>query len=225
MNKSFYSKFAGMVCIGFLALSTSTLFAQKGEVGFRYMPTVSVFDIQTSTGGTVRGEVKLGFGAGMLLALNISDHFGIQGEVIYNEVSQRYVEQDIEKRIDLKYVNIPLLFSLNSGKTKPVNFNVVAGPQIGLSVGTQLFDGNSNGNDSRAVLSVKKGDLGVAYGAGVSFGLTASQNFRLGLGFRGVLGLLDISDNSRTLETDQYYILDRSKLNTYSGYLGLSFLF
>jgi hypothetical protein len=75
------------------------------------------------------------------------------------------------------------------------------------------------------VLAVKKGDLGVAYGAGLSFGLTPAKTFRLGIGFRGVYGLIDISDNNNALADDSYYLLDRSHIKTYSGYVGLSFLF
>lgn len=199
--------------------------AQKGEFGVRFMPTFSAFDVQTSSGGTVSGEVTFGFGAGLLLAMNITEHVGIQAEVIYNEVSQKYAEDNIQREVNLQYVNIPLLLSLNTGKTNPVNFNFVVGPQIGISIGSELLQEGGNGTDPDAVLSVKKGDLGLAYGAGLSFGLTPSQTFRLGLGFRGVYGIIDISDNSNNLQNDSYYLLDKSHIKTYSGYIGLSFLF
>jgi hypothetical protein len=209
-----------------ILLSVGTMMqAQKGEFGVRFMPTFSAFDVNTSSGGTIDGEVTFGLGAGVLLALNITDHVGIQGEVIYNKVSQKYAEDNVNRRIDLKYVNIPLLLSLNTGKTNPVNFNFVVGPQLGISVGSEFLVDDGNNNDPNAVLSVKKGDLGIAYGAGVSFGLTPSQTFRLGLGFRGVYGVVDISDNSNNISNDSYYLLDRSKIKTYSGYIGLSFLF
>lgn len=208
-----------------MSICASDTYAQKGEFGVRFMPTFSSFDVNSSSGGTIAGEVNYGWGAGILLAYNISEHFGIQGEVIYNKVSQKFAEDDRENEIRLRYVNIPLLLSLNTGKTKPINFNLVVGPQIGLSVGSELFTDNTNGDNSNGVLSVKKGDLGLAYGAGVSIALVPAQTFRLGLGFRGVYGLVDISDNSDTLADDSYYFLDRSRIKTYSGYIGLSFLF
>jgi hypothetical protein len=125
----------------------------------------------------------------------------------------------------LKYINIPLMLSYNTNKMKPVNFYVVACPHIGISVGTELFTSNGNDPNDEAVLSVKKGDLGFAYGAGLDFGLNAAQTFRVGFGFRGVYGLFDISDNSQSLTTNSYYVLDRTHLKTYSGYAGVSFLF
>jgi hypothetical protein len=72
---------------------------------------------------------------------------------------------------------------------------------------------------------VRKSDLGLAYGAGVDFGLNATYTTRLGVGFRGVYGLLDISDNNTSTSSDTYYVLDRTHLKTYSAYLGVSFLF
>jgi hypothetical protein len=157
------------------------------------------------------------------LGVNLWKHVGIQGEVIYSSISQKFKETDTERKINLKYVNIPLLLSLNTGKTNAINFNLVAGPQIGISVGSSL---SGIGTDStKAVLSVKKGDLGFAYGAGLDFGINPARTVRVSLGFRGIFGLFDISDNNNTLATDSYYLLDRSHIQTYAGYLGLSILF
>jgi len=209
-----------------LFVTTTTVNAQKAEFGMRFMPTVSNFDMQTSSGGTVNGEVTLGYGVGALLGFNFSDHVGIQGEVIYSSLNQQYKEEDVEYKVNLKYINIPLLFAFNTNKSGPVNLNLVGGPQIGISVGSDVFTSGSNGtSDSQPVVSVKKGDLGLAYGAGVDFGLNPSGNLRLGIGFRGVYGLLDISDNSNTTTTDSYYVLDRTHMKTYSLYTGLSLLF
>jgi len=190
-----------------LAFVPQILNAQKGEFGVRFMPTISSLDVQSSSGGQISGDATVGFGAGIFLGFNFSDNFGLQGEAIYSTLNQKYTEDDVEKEIKLEYINIPLLLSFNTGKLKPVNFNVVAGP------------------DNEAVLSVKKGDLGFAYGAGFDFGLNAARTFRLGLGFRGVYGLIDISDNSNNNSTNSYYVLDKAHIKTYSAYLGVSFLF
>jgi len=216
----------GISVAALLFVGALTADAQRAEFGLRFMPTFSSTDLQTSSGGTVKGKATFGFGAGLVLGFQLSDFVGIQGEVIYSATSQKYKENDVERKIDLKYVNIPLLLSLNTGKTKAVNLNIVAGPQIGISVGSRIRTSGSNGTDEPiAVLSVKKGDLGVAYGAGLDFGITPSRNVRLGVGYRGVLGLFDISDNNKTVAQDSYYILDRSRNKTNSAYIGLSFLF
>jgi len=197
--------------------------AQKGEFGLRFMPTYSSTDIQISSGGKVQGNATLGFGAGALLGFNFSEYIGIQGEVIYSSTTQKYKEEDNEREINLKYVNIPLLLSLNTGKTKMVNFNIVAGPQMGISVGSSISHVATDSMD--AVLSVKKGDLGIAFGAGVDFGLNPARTIRLSMGYRGVRGFFDISDDNGSLDNNAYYVLDKAHTKSNSGYIGLSFLF
>lgn len=206
-----------------LFIFTFNVNAQRGEFGLRFMPTYSSTDIQISSGGEVQGNATLGFGAGALIGFNFSDYIGVQGEVIYSSTTQKYKEEDVERKITLKYVNIPLMLSLNTGKTKAFNFNVVAGPQIGISVGSDI---SGVATDSlNAVLSVKKGDLGVAFGAGFDFALNPAHTFRLGIGFRGVRGLIDISDDNNNLDNNSYYVLDKAHTKSNSGYIGLSFLF
>jgi hypothetical protein len=195
-----------------------------GYIGFRYMPTFTSFDVKTNN-GTAETSFSLGHGAAGYLGTNFSKHTALQLEVMYSQLSQKYSNNDRETRVDLNYVNIPLMFVLNTNITKPVNFNITAGPQVGINVGSKIeSDYVGNGADSTtAVLAVKGHDFGIAYGAGFDFRL--GHDVQLGLGFRGVHGLLDISDRSRTKATDEYLILDRSYVDTYSAYVGIRFNF
>ncbi|MBK6861899.1 MAG: PorT family protein [Saprospiraceae bacterium] len=212
--------------VAIMVLYSLSGFSQHAEFGLRFMPNFTSVNLRNSGGGTVTGEVTLGYGFGALLGFNFTNHVGIQGELIYNSLSQKYRENEVEHNIKLRYVNIPLLLSLNTGKQSLVSFNVVAGPQIGISVGSRLTSTGGDGTSTgKAVLSVKKGDLGFAYGAGLDFGIAAAGMLRLGLGFRGVIGLIDISDNSGSVTTNSYYILDRTHIKSYSGYVGVSYLF
>ena len=67
--------------------------------------------------------------------------------------------------------------------------------------------------------------LRLKHSPGFCFGIAAAGMLRLGLGFRGVIGLIDISDNSGSVTTNSYYILDRTHIKSYSGYVGVSYLF
>ncbi len=199
---------------------------KKVEFGVRFMPTISSFKMQTSTGGTVNGEAKLGWGAGATLGYFFSNCVGVQIEAIYSDISRKYTDLDVERRVRLSYINFPLMLSINTGKSRLINLNVVAGPQIGILVGSNVSSKASNGTTyAEAKLAVRKTDLGLAYGAGIDVGINESRTFRLGLGFRGVLGMIDISNNSATTVTDSYYILDRTHVQTYSVYTGLSIMF
>lgn len=198
----------------------------KGLSGIRYMPSISSIKVQNFE-GDVQGDFVLGYGFGGLLGINFNKHIGLQIEVIYNQLSQKYKDHDLERRIDLNYVNIPLLLSLNTNRKKIINLNLVAGPQLGVNVGATLkTTGTNNGNVNRqAILAVKKNDFGIAYGAGLDFGLNLRKTIRLDVGFRGFMGLLDVSDQSATLEANSYYVLRKDQIQTYSGYLGLLFIF
>jgi len=232
--KNFKSKLAlTLSCALFVFVFTangqdgSAVKHKYAEFGIRFMPTFSSLKIKSSAGDNLDGEVTLGFGMGAFLGFNFTEHVGVQGEIIYSSITQKTkTKNDLEQKIVLRYVNIPLLLSLNTGKSKMINLNLVLGPQIGFNTSSRLTQtGNNIGTEPQPVLSVRKSDLGFAYGAGVDFGLNAKRNFRLGLGYRGVLGLLDISDKSKSLTTDSYYVLDRTRVNTNAIYAGLSILF
>jgi opacity protein-like surface antigen len=197
----------------------------SGEFGVRFMPTFSTFAVRDSRGNVVQADMVMSYGGGALLALN-SKHVGLELEAIYNSVSQKYKDHSLERQVDINYINVPLLLTLNTDKSKAVNVNVAFGPQVGFNVGSKIkTTGNSEVDTVHAVLAVKQSDFGFAYGAGIEFALNPPRTVRLNLGFRGVYGLVDISDKSKTKATDSYLIIDKTNVETYSGYLGLSFIF
>jgi hypothetical protein len=194
-------------------------------LGVRYMPTFTSLNYHKTDEGVIETTFVLGYGIGGLLGFNITDNVGLQGEVIYSSLAQKYKSSstDIEHKVQLSYVNVPLLLVFNTGYSHPVNLNICVGPQIGINTGSKIeTNGTNQGDTLHAVLAVKPADLGIAYGAGLDFG---PPNFKISVGFRGVYGLLDISDNNTSLKTDQYYILDRAHVKTYSGYIGVTFGF
>lgn len=201
---------------------TTTSAEGSGEIGVRFMLTFTSFQLSDAGGGKIEGEFTFGYGFGALLGYNFTNHIGMDGEIIYNSIAQKYKYQDFDNKITLRYLNIPLLLSLNTDKSKMINLNFVVGPQIGINVGSDISSSGGNDVDTvNAVLAVKRGDLGFVYGAGLQFG----GNIKFDLGFRGVYGLVDISDKSNSTTTSDYYILDRAHVKTYSVYAGVSFLF
>jgi len=191
-------------------------------LGLRFMPTFTKFDVKTVDEGVAKTSFVVGYGAGGFVGYNFSRNVGVQLEVIYSVLSQKYTERNLERQIDLSYLHFPLLLSLNTDITKPVNLNVSFGPQLGINTGSEVSTDGSDGIDTvTAVIAVKPADIGFAYGAGVDFKL--SPAISLSLGFRGVYGLVDISENSKNTTTNQYYVLDRSHVKTYAGYAGLIF--
>jgi hypothetical protein len=155
----------------------------------------------------------------------LSKHIGLQLECNYNTISQTYKDQNLERQVHINYIDVPLLLSLSTDKSKCVNFNVVVGPQFGINAGSSITsNGTSASSDTvHALLAVKQGDVGVAYGAGLDFCLNKARTIRLDIGFRGVYGLVNI--DSENIAPDTYNVLVKASRKSYAGYAGLTFLF
>lgn len=192
------------------------------EMGFHYMPTFYDMDFRTSDGGIVKGSVSLSHGFGAMMAFNLSQHIGFQSEIDYYKASQSYRDLDVSQNVDIKYIDIPMLLTLNTNKTARVNLNAVVGPQFGLNVGSNISSSGSNGN-STPTIALKKGDVGAAFGAGLEFALNQAHSVRLDLGYRGFYGLVSMSADKTSSGT--YNIIVDAKRKTNAVYVRLTFLF
>lgn len=197
------------------------------HIGATFQPTLSSFDINDAN-GKVSGKFVLGYGFGGSLGYFFSNNFETRLEVLYSSLQQDYSQGN--RRVKLTYLNFPLLAVLHTDYDRPISVNVAFGPQVGIKTGASV-KGDSDigqGTDTvefQGVFKAKPLNFGIAYGAGVDFGLGLDRRLHLNIGFRGVYGLLDISDKSQTTVTNQYLILDRSKVSTYAGYVGISYRF
>lgn len=190
------------------------------ELGIRYMPTFTSFDVQTYNGQVIEGDIKIRHGFGGMLAINFGPHIGIQGEVNYYQVSQDYRDNSLDRTVKLRYINIPVLLSINTNKAGIVNLNFVAGPQFGINVGSKLqTSGTDNTGTLQATVAMKKGDVGFAYGAGLGIG---NQNVRFDLGYRGFFGFVKISDDAGE---GFYNVVVNASRQSHGAYVGITFLF
>lgn len=222
------------IIVTVLLLSTSAVDAQmfpkreykkSFEFGVRFLPTISDFDMQTSENNIVKGQIVVGYGFGAFLSYNPFQFIGFQMELNYTSVSRRYNIADLTRVVNLQYVSIPMLLSFNSNKNKAVNFNMVVGPQIGINTGSTIYTSGSDPvYNGIPIISIRKGDLGLAYGLGFDFGLNDLKTVRLGLGFRGVLGLFNVSNNYDLPGVNSFYIIKNTTVHTYTAYVGFSVL-
>lgn len=190
-----------------------------GELGLRYMPTFSKIEVDRYGGDIVQGEVTASNGVELIAGINFNRHIGIMAGIGYNEFQQKYKDRGLDRRVDVSYINIPVMLQLNTSKSAPVNFNLVVGPQFGINVGA---DADEDNGTASATVAVKGGDVGLAYGAGLEFGLTPDRMLRLDLGFRGMLGFTDVSDKA---SGDTYTITVKGARQAYGGYVGLAWAF
>ncbi len=180
----------------------------------------------SSSNGTVTTDYVVGYGGGGYIGYFFNSHVEMRVEALYSSLAQQIVVNDTKQELNLNYVNFPILLGLHTCYDKPVSFNVMVGPQFGINTGSSLEGRGSEGVDTvHASVKVKPTDIGIAYGAGLDFGFGEERLVHLNVGFRGVYGIVDISEGNENTTTNDFYILDRANLKTYSGYAGLSVKF
>jgi len=193
------------------------------EFGVRYLPTFTSLDLRTESGGIIKGSATMEHGFGVNLGLNLTSHFDLQGEINYNQVSQKYKDVNVNLEVIIRYLNVPLLLSLNTNKSSRINLNFVAGPQFGFNVGTKMTtSGSGNTGTLNAIVAVKKADVGFAYGAGLEFAINPQQTSRLDIGYRGFYGIVDMNGSA---DSGSYNVIVSSARKSQGGYIGFTFLF
>lgn len=197
--------------------------AQPVNFSLRLLHTFSSFDIIAASGSTTKGTITLGYGIAGIANVEFSKHFAMQGEILYSSSTHTFQEEDAERQITMNYLHIPILAVFNTGTSDPVNIHLEAGPQFGLTLGSQMSGGNPSGQT--AVLAMRSTDIGIAYGIGMDVGIDPLNMLRLSFGFRGVAGLTPMGDTSGTLSPNSYYVLGAGSRDTYSGYIGLAYRF
>lgn len=146
-----------------LALLSSVTFAQlKG--GLKAGLNMSTLKVDVEGFGS-DSENGTSFHFGAYANFGLSDAVSIQPELLYNSLKA----SDNGDDVTFNYLSIPVMFQYSIAE----KFNLQAGPQIGLLMGTdpsELKDG------------MKGTDLSLNVGAGASFGkLNATLRYCLGL--------------------------------------------
>jgi hypothetical protein len=196
----------------------------RGELGIRYMPTFVNMQFRNSNGDVVQGDVTVANGIGVMMGTNFSKHVGIQAAVDYLAVSQKYKDMGLSRQVDVKYLNIPVLLSLNTDKSKPLNVNFVVGPQFGVNLGANTSTGGNGDTETlHATVGAKGTDIGAAYGAGLEIAVDRARCFRIDLGYRGFYGLVDGSANQTSANTYNVFVKGSRKTN--AAYVGLAWAF
>ena len=161
-------------------LLCSVSFAQGLHVGVK--AGANIFKVD---GKSFKEEYKFGYNVGAFAEINFSKEWGIQPEVMWNQLNYRTGNEfnnvfpggvnDVEGK--LNYLSIPLLLSYTPAKI----ISIQAGPQFGilLDQDKKLFQ---NGKEA-----FKSGDLSVLGGVQLNLGGWK-------VGGRYVIGLSDIND-------------------------------
>ena len=109
---------------------------------------------------------------------------------------------------------------------KQVNFSLFSGPVIGATVNSSLNSlsvDDINRDTAITVISVKKADFGIMYGAAMEIGLDKFQVVKFLIGGRGTYGFSDIN-NDEDMGSNQLNIVpENSTIKTFGGFIGFKF--
>ena len=110
------------VCV--LALTTLS----QAQVRFGVKAGINLANV---SGDDVDGNsMKIGFNAGAVAKISVSEAFSIQPEIVYSDQGAK-LEDDV--KLNLSYINIPILAQYNTG-----GFIIETGPQFGFRMGAKL---------------------------------------------------------------------------------------
>lgn len=123
-------------------------------------------------GVDVNFDSRKGLIGGAFVVLPVSGAFGVQIEGLYSQKGATIEEDGGEGRIELDYIEIPVLARFSSAPgANATSFHVFAGPSFGFNIRARTeaeLDGESESQDISD--DVKGFDLGLVVGAGVELG-------------------------------------------------------
>ncbi|MFZ1703126.1 MAG: porin family protein [Saprospiraceae bacterium] len=163
-----------------LVLVTGTIQAQHINIGIK--GGLNAFTI--SSNNNTDYNVKLGFVAGLLGHIHLSQKYAFQPEIVYSVQGSSYKISGSDSKLNLNYINIPLIFQYMYDN----GFRLQAGPQVGFLTGAKFVSG-SNEVDLKS--SFKSTDIGVS--VGMSY---VKPSTGLGIDVRYNHGLTDIDVSS-----------------------------
>jgi long-subunit fatty acid transport protein len=155
-------------------------------------------NISNITGDIEGSSSKAGIFLGGVAEIKISDKFSFQPELLYSSVGNKNVVYDydyegdkLEGKINLSYLNIPLMAKLYVAD----KFSLEAGPQLGFLLsakakGTYTYEGDSESGTE----DIKDGYNGVDFG--FNFGTSYDFTDNISAGVRYTVGLSNILKDS-----------------------------
>jgi len=151
-----------ILLFSFFAATTFGQLGVKGGINFS--------NISTDEDDIENLEGKLGFQAGLMLRINLTETFAIQPEALFVRKGAKYEFLGSEVKSNMDYVDFPVLLVF-----KPVDFiSIQVGPQFSYLLGTNVtygdgFAGIGQGYDAERD-DFEDVDYGLAAGLGFNLG-------------------------------------------------------
>lgn len=185
-----------MALAAFLITGTAT--AQHVNIGIK--AGLNSFNINNDNGASY--DSKIGLNLGLIGHIHLSKQFAFQPELVYSGQGARYTTAGVESKINLDYINVPLLlqYMFDNG------FRLQAGPQVGF-----LVSAKNKTNNSTIDIKDNLKSTDIALGMGIGY-VKPSTGF--GIDARYNLGLSNINETELVKSTNRgfqfgvFYLFD-----------------
>lgn len=147
-----------IVLLALLLLGAGPTYAQKPQVGFRVGANLSDFIGRDAK--KLNLENIWGGHGGVFVTVPVSEKFSVRTEAMYS--SKGAASQDDSVKVNLGYLDIPVLGQLNAGA-----FYLEAGPQISFLVRDKFKDETGQRSPQTFADSFRSTGLSYALGAGL----------------------------------------------------------
>jgi len=174
-----------------LLLLTVNAGAQHVNVGIK--GGLNLYNIKNDNGA--KYETKAGFNLGLIGHIHLDKQLALQPELVYSAQGAKYTTAGVETKLNLGYINIPVLFQYMFDN----GFRIQAGPQVGFLVTAKSETGDVKTDVKDNLKAV---DLGL--GMGISY-VNPATGF--GIDGRYNLGLSNINENSSVKSTNRGFQL------------------
>lgn len=146
----------------------------QAQVNFGLKGGANLANVNGDLDGT---KMKIGYHAGLLAKISVSESFSIQPELVYSNQGTK-LEEDVTVNFNLNYINLPVLFQYNT----KVGFFAETGPQAGYLVSAKAKAEDQSADIKEMFKSIDFGwAVGIGYKmAGSGLGLNARYNIGLG---------------------------------------------
>jgi hypothetical protein len=158
-------------CIGLtIGLSAVASFAGAQDIEFGIKAGASLADLNDPDDafGDAESSTRNGFVAGAFVAFPLGDNFSLQPEALFAQKGAQFEFEDLDSKLKLDYVEVPLLLKLRSGDDgfRPY---VLAGPYVGFRMKAEAeVDAGEDGTSTTDLEDeTKSTDYGAVAGVGL----------------------------------------------------------
>jgi hypothetical protein len=187
----------------FITAFFSAAFSQGVSGGIRAGMNIAN---QTASLGSVSASIgsKIGLMVGGYVTIMTSEKFGIQPELVYSGLGSSLSSGGQTSTGSFNYLSVPVFLRYNVSE----NFNIQAGPQLGILLSASSTTGSAASVDIKD--TVNGTDFGAAFGFGVDFG-------KFNAGARYYLGFSNTEKNSSQFQ-GQDTKLTNNAIQLFVGY-------